>query len=301
MFLPGPPRLDEAGWERLLDRVLREGPERVEGLDLGGLRFVDPYGLLGLVAIGASAAFRQGQAWGLILPRSRDVRSFLVRTGSLLWLENTFVVSAGTGETGTEDGSASKDPPLLGVTRILDAADVHRAVARIKGRTDRLLVERLGYNALAADRFTVALAEICQNIVDHSESEGFVAAHYLPSARGRGVVRLAVTDVGVGIRESLSRRYASRFPGSWDDRRAVRLAFQRHVSRVPDPGRGLGLKLVAEMVRGWNGRLLLRSGTAAYAIHPSWGPRPRRRDLASFPGTQINVFLPSLAEYTETL
>lgn len=299
MLLPGPPRLDEAGWEGLLDKVVRRTPKGIEGLDLGGVRFVDPYGLLGLVAIGSSAAFRRGQAWGLILPRSRDVRSFLARTGALFWLENTFVVSAGPGEGNGEDGDAAKDPPLLEVTRILEAADVHRAVARIKGRTDRLLVDRLGYNALAADRFTVALAEICQNIVDHSESEGFVAAHYLPSARGRGVVRLAVADVGIGIRKSLSCRYASRFPGSWDDRRAVRLAFQRHVSRVADPGRGLGLKLVAEMVRGWNGRLLLRSGTAAYAIHPSWGPHPRRRDLAPFPGTQINVFLPSLAEYTE--
>lgn len=301
MFLPGPPRLDEAGWERLLDRVLRQGTKRVEGLDLEGVRFIDPYGLLGLVAIGSSASFRRGQAWGLILPRSRDVRSFLVRTGSLLWLENTFVLLAGIGEAGAKDGGVTRDPPLLEVTRILDAADVHRAVARVKGRTDRLLVGRLGYNALAADRFTVALAEICQNIVDHSESEGFVAANYLPSTRGKGVVRLAVTDVGIGVRESLSGRYASLFPGSWDDRRAVRLAFQRHVSRISDPGRGLGLKLVAEMVRGWNGRLLLRSGTAAYAIHPSWGPRPRRRNLAPFPGTQINIFLPSLAEYTEAL
>jgi hypothetical protein len=70
------------------------------------------------------------------------------------------------------------------------------------------------------------------------------------------------------------------------------------VSRIDEPGRGLGLKLVAEMVRGWDGRLLLRSGTAAYAINPSWGPRPRRRGLAPFPGTQINIFLPSLTEDT---
>jgi len=298
MFLPGPPRLDESGWERLLSTALREDPARLEGLDFGDLRFIDPYGLLGLIAIGVSAAYRRGQAWGLVLPRSRDVLSFLVRTGALFWLENSFVVAGRPGSTETVDGGAKKDPPLLEVIRIREASDVHRAVARMKGRTDRLLVGRLGYNALAADRFTVALAEICQNIVDHSEGEGFVSAHYLPSARGKGVVRLAVADVGIGIRGSLSGRYASRFPGSWDDRRAVRLAFQRRVSRVDEPGRGLGLKLVAEMVRGWDGRLLLRSGTAAYAINPSWGPRPRRRDLAPFPGTQINVFLPSLAEHT---
>jgi hypothetical protein len=296
MFLAGPPRLDEAGWERVLTRAAGEDPSGIEGLDLGNLKFIDPFGLLGLVAMGASAEYRRGQAWGLILPRSREVLSFLARTGALAWLQNLFVVA---GEAGGEGASGpGKESPLLEVTRIREVSDVHRAVARIKGRTDRLLVGRLGYNVLAADRFTVALAEICQNIVDHSESEGFVAAHFSPSSGGKGVVRLAVTDVGVGIRGSLTGRYASQFPGSWDDRRAVRLAFRRRVSRIAEPGRGLGLKLVAEMVRGWDGRLLLRSGTAAYAINPPWGPRPRRRGLAPFPGTQINIFLPSLTEGT---
>jgi hypothetical protein len=296
MFLPGPPNLNEAGWERLLREAAREDPDLLEGLDLSGLRFVDPYGLVGLISMGVSAEYRRGRAWGLLLPRSREVRSFMARTGAASWLENSFVIADGGDVAGRTGGIDRENAPLLEVMRVREAADVHRAVARMKGRADRLLVKRLGYNALAADRFTVALAEICQNIVDHSQGEGFVAAHYLPSAHGRGAVRLAVGDVGIGIRASLSRRYASRFPGSWDDRAAVRLAFQRHVSRVEEPGRGLGLKLVAEMVRGWNGRLLLRSGTAAYAISSSRGPRPRRRNLAPFPGTQVNVFLPSLAE-----
>jgi hypothetical protein len=296
MFLPGPPRLDEAGWERLLARASKEEASRLDGVDLGDVRFADPYGLLGLIALGASSRYRRGQAWGLILPRDRDVISFFERSGALSWLEKFFIL-ADSPRTGTRLAArAPADPPVLEVAHVKDVADIHRAVARVKGRADRLIIGGLGYNSLAADRFTVALAEICQNIVDHSEGEGFVMARLMPPGRGGGrrMVRLAVVDAGIGVRRSLAGRYASRFPDSWDDRKAVRLAFQRHVSRLDEAGRGLGLKLVAEMIRGWGGRLLFRSGTAAFAISPPWGPRPRRSGLAPFPGTQINVFLPAL-------
>lgn len=293
MFLEGPRRLDEAGLELILSLAERAGTTKVGGLDLKDLRFVDPYGLLGLLSIGSSSAYRKGQIWGLTPPERPAVRSFMKRAGAWKRLEDSFLVDRRWEGEHREKVRGEWETPLLEVTPVRDPSDVHRAVSRVKGRTDRLLVGKLGYNAMAADRFTVALAEICQNIVDHSESEGFVTAQYYPPDRGRGTVRLAVTDVGVGVRRSLASRYAARFEKTWDDRTAVRLAFQRRVSRFDEPGRGLGLKLVAEMVRGWGGRMLLRSGTAAYAIHPGWGSRPRRSGLPPFPGTQINIFLPS--------
>lgn len=296
MFLPGPPRLDEAGWERMLVRASREEASSLEGLDLSDVRFTDPYGLLGLIALGSSSRYRRGQAWGLILPRDRDVISFFDRSGALSWLEKLFVLAEPPRARTRPASRGGVDPPLLEVAHVKEVADVHRAVARVKGRADRLIIKGLGYNSLAADRFTVALAEICQNIIDHSAGEGFVMARLMPPGRkgGRGMVRLAVVDAGIGVCRSLAGRYARQFPDSWDDRKAVQLAFQRHVSCLDEAGRGLGLKLVAEMIRGWGGRLLFRSGTAAFAISPPWGPRPRRSGLAPFPGTQINVFLPAL-------
>jgi hypothetical protein len=292
MMIPGPQRLDESGLERILSTAARQTGASPEGLDLSAVVFADPYGLLGLLSLGLSAAYRKGQAWGLILPRDGKVRSYLDRTGSTRHLEQLFVLDGSPRTTIRTPKKA--EAVLLEATPIRAIGDIHRVVARVKARTDRLLVSRLGYNVLAADRFTVALAEICQNIVDHSGSEGFVAAQSYASARpgDRPMIRLAVADVGMGVRRSLAARYASRHPGTWDDRTAVRLAFRRWVSRFDEPGRGLGLKLVAEMVRGWGGRLLLRSGTAAYAICPPWGPRPRRTGLPFFPGAQINIFLP---------
>lgn len=286
MISPARGRLDESGFETILEAAAaRGGPS---GIDLSAVSFADPYGIVGLLCIGLSADFRLGQAWGINLPEKRSVRAFLERSGAMRQLARQFV-AAGRGEDDVPDGGDT----LLGVTAVKDPADVHRIVSRVKARTDRLLVEGLGYNFLAADRFTVAVAEICQNIVDHSGSTGFAAAQLYAPKTGRKFLKLAVGDAGVGMRKSLAPRFAGGHPRRWDDREALHMAFRRGVSRFEDPGRGLGLKLVAEMVRGWQGRFLVRSGTAAYAIDRSWSGRPRRRGLAYFPGVQINFYLPS--------
>ncbi len=295
MLLKGPPRLDETGFERLLEGAARMPRGSIEGIDLREAEFADPFGTLGLLCIGSSSAFRGGQAWGLVLPESRRVMAFLRSSGALEPLAKRFVLDGHDEEPSGGGPAGEARDILLPVATVRDPSDVHRAVARVKGRTDRLLVSKLGYNSLAADRFTVAVAEICQNIVDHSGGEGFASARFYSPPGGRAMVRLAVSDGGSGVRASLAPRYAAGFPEKWGDREAVRLAFRRGVSASGEPGRGLGLKLVAEMVRGWGGRLLLRSGTAAFAIAPPWGPRPRRGGLAPFPGTQVNIFLPGLS------
>jgi len=279
-------RLDEAGFERILEEAAAK--KAISGIDLSAVTFADPYGIVGLLCIGLAATFRDGQAWGISLPESTRARGFLQRSGAVKQLGRHFILDGADGDDGREPNDT-----LLEVTAVHAPADVHRIVSRVKGRTDRLLVEGLGYNSLAADRFTVAIAEICQNIVDHSGSTGYAAAQLYAPKGGRKFLRLAVGDAGVGIRESLKPRFALRHPRPWDDREALHMAFRRGVSRFDEPGRGLGLKLVAEMVRGWRGRLLVRSGTAAYAIDRSWGGRPRRRGLQNFPGVQINFYLPS--------
>jgi hypothetical protein len=286
MLVPAPPRLDQAGAEELLERIARL-PGVPEGIDCSGLRFAEPYGVLVLLSIGLSAPYRRDRAWGLALPRDPAVLSWLERCGARRLIEELFVVDA-AGPGGRDDAPVSRDPVLLDVSIVRDGADVHRAVARIKGRADLLLVSKLGYSGLAADRFTVALAEVCQNVVDHSGAPGLALAQcYLHGDSAE--IRLAVADAGIGVRASLAPRYADRVPGAWDDCAAVRLAFRRGVTGSGDPDRGLGLAAVAELVRAWGGSLRLRSGTAACEVgaHPGV-----RRGLAPFPGTQVNIRLP---------
>jgi hypothetical protein len=288
MIVATPTRLDEAGAEELLDRIARLAGVP-DAIDCSGIRFVDPYGVLVLLAVGLSAPYRRGRAWGLVLPRDPAVLCWLDRCGARRLIEKLFVVDEPAAADDTDRRDGGRDPVLLEVSLVREGADVHRAVARIKARADLLLVSRLGYSGLAADRFTVALAEVCQNVVDHSGGPGLALAQCYLRAGGAAEIRLAVADVGIGVRASLAPRYADRLPGSWDDRSAVRLAFRRGVTGSGDPDRGLGLAAVADLVRAWGGRLRLRSGTAACEVgaHPA-----ERGGLAAFPGTQATITLP---------
>jgi len=291
MLVPAPPRLDEAGAEELLDRIARLAGVP-EAIDCADLRFADPYGILVLLSIGLSAPYRRGQALGLVLPHDPAVRSWLHRCGARDLLEDFYIVDRPRIADAAEQRGAARDPVLLEVALVREGADVHRAVARIKARADLLLVSRLGYSGLAADRFTVAMAEVCQNVVDHSGGPGLALAQCYLRAGGAPEIRLAVADVGIGVRASLAPRYADSLPGAWDDRAACRLAFRSGVTGSGDPDRGLGLAAVADLVRAWGGTLRLRSGTAACEV----GARPAERDkLAFFPGTQVNIRLPHAA------
>jgi signal transduction histidine kinase len=291
MIVPAPTRLDEAGAEELLERIARlDGAP--DAVDCSGVRFATPYGILLLLAIGICPAYRGGRAWGLVLPRDPAVLAWLGRSGARRLIEQSFIIDAAPADEDAGPGDAGRDPVLLEVALVREGADVHRAVARIKARADVLLVSRLGYSGLAADRFTVAMAEVCQNAVDHSGAPGLALAQCYLRAGSGPEIRLAVADVGIGVRASLAPRYADRVPGSWDDRAAVRLAFRRGVTGSGDPDRGLGLAAVADMVRAWGGSLRLRSGTAACEV----GARPGERSgMAPFPGTQVAITLPHAA------
>jgi hypothetical protein len=288
MLVPAPARLDEAGAEELLASIARLGGVP-DAIDCSRVRFADPYGMLVLLAIGLSAPYRRGRAWGLVLPRDTAVLSWLDRCGARRLIEQLYIVDAAPSIDDTTRRDSGRDPVLLEVALVREGADVHRAVSRIKARADLLLVSRLGYSGLAADRFTVAMAEVCQNVVDHSGGSGLALAQCYLRAGGGPEIRLAVADVGIGVRASLAPRYADRLPGSWDDRTAVRLALRRGVTGSGDPDRGLGLAAVTDMVRAWGGTLRLRSGTAACDVgaHPA-----ELTELAAFPGTQVAITLP---------
>ncbi|HEY5997734.1 MAG TPA: ATP-binding protein [bacterium] len=291
MLVPAPHHLDEAGGEELIGRLARL-PRAPEAIDCSPVRFADPAGVLALVSIGLSAEFRRGSAWGLVLPREPAVLSWLTRCGATRLLEELFVVAGAPGDGDGARRGGETDPVLLDAAVVREGADIHRAVARIKGRADLLLVSRLGYSGLAADRFTVAMAEICQNAVDHSGSAGVALAQCYLHAAGGPEIRLAVADVGIGVRASLAPRYAAGFAGTWDDGAALGLAFESGVTGTGDPDRGLGLAAVSNLVRAWGGSLRLRSGTAARVVgaHPS-----ERAGLPHFPGTQVSIRLPHAA------
>jgi anti-sigma regulatory factor (Ser/Thr protein kinase) len=179
---------------------------------------------------------------------------------------------------------------LLEITPIERANDIHHIVGKVEDRAQAILAKHLRYDRKAINGFIVALSEICQNIVEHSENKGFVGIQKYRLSQGRNIVKIAVMDAGIGFRRSLSSRITLRA-----DIDAIEQALLHGASRHEDEGRGHGLAAVKRFVEQWQGRLSIRSGTARLSLVPKWARgRTRELKLANFPGSQINMVLPEI-------
>ena len=180
---------------------------------------------------------------------------------------------------------------LLEITPIEKSNDIHFIVGKVRDRAQAILTSHLHYDDRAVNGFIVALSEVCQNIIEHSENKGFVGIQkYRYQSLNRNIVKIAVMDVGIGFRRSLAHRFKLQ-----SDLEAIDKALLHGASRYEDQGRGHGLAAVRKFVNQWQSKLSIRSGTARLAIMPAWARgREQDRNLIFFPGSQINIILPEV-------
>jgi anti-sigma regulatory factor (Ser/Thr protein kinase) len=288
-LLSAPETLDDRGFETLVN-----GWAGAEGgrllLDARHVRWVSPYGILGLLAAGAAWQERWGERPLLQPPENRDVASYLARVQFYEAAHDVFDF-----EGHVRRRAAAESEKLLEVTAIRSHQDVHDVVDRVKDRAAVILGSRLNYPPRAVLDFSVILSEVCQNIVEHAGTEGWVSAqtYNWKQRLGRQVVVIAVMDMGMGFQGSLAREHAQRFGDRWSDDTALEQAFFYGASRYRDPGRGQGLQGIRKQVSRWNGLFTVRSGTAQIAEVPDWlDKEPLIGGLPDFPGAQIQVVLP---------
>ena len=185
---------------------------------------------------------------------------------------------------------------LLDVTPVRATEDVHEVVGKISEGASRILHGELGLEMKATLRFSMALSEACQNIVEHAGTSGWVAVQAYTFRRrlGRRVVVIAVSDAGVGFRRSLESTHAKRFGERWGDGAALEAALIQGVSRFRDPGRGQGLAFIKRFLDQWEGKISIRSGTARLSIVPPWDEDvPLTEHLPYFPGAQVQIIIPA--------
>lgn len=285
-----PPTLDSTAFDTLVAGAEAAGEARLM-LDARQVRWVDPYGMLGLLALGARLA-RAGARPQLELPQSADVLSYFARMGFFREAEAVFELPGGARGRAARESSV-----LLEITPIHSHEDVHGVVeVMTEGRVSTLLSEQLNYSPMDAIGFSTLLSEVSQNIIEHADAPGWVAIQTYTWARrlGRKVAVIAVMDLGVGFRGSLAQEHSARFGDRWSDATALEAAFIHGVTRFRDPGRGQGLKQIRKRVGRWGGKIAIRSGTARIADVPEWDDDvPLATDLASFPGSQILIVLPA--------
>ena len=259
--------------------------------DAGYLRFVDPQGVVGLLSAGALMKRRLGQAAHLRLPRQTEVLGYLARIHFFEQARPFFSMKYRR----PREFAASSDV-LLEITPVTTNSDVHAVVDRVQKRAGTILTRTLGYPLVTVVQFSVVLSEVCQNIIEHAEAPGWVAAqaYYWARRMERWVLVIAVSDLGRGFRESLAAEHAGRFGTRWADGTALEAAFLHGVTRFTDTGRGQGIQQIRRQVRRWDGLISIRSGTARIADAPPWDDTPGLQEgLSRFPGAQINIVLPA--------
>jgi len=277
--------LTEETFEKTLQTFIRS-----EQIDLSGVSFIDPYGMVGLLEIGELCLLEDVKKT-VILPRSSEVCSYLDRMDFFTHARRYFSLQDESSVTTGKLQRNTDSDVLLEITPTEKSNDIHYIVGKVQERAQAILATHLHYDERAINGFIVALSEVCQNIVEHSENKGFVGIQkYRFQNMSKNVVKIAVMDVGIGFRKSLSSRFKLR-----SDLEAIDKALLHGASRYEDEGRGHGLAGVRKFVNQWQGKLSLRSGTARLSLIPPWARgREQERGLTFFPGAQINILLPEV-------
>ncbi|RMH14324.1 MAG: hypothetical protein D6701_11405 [Gemmatimonadetes bacterium] len=284
--LPG--TLDYRTSDQVFAEVGEDGADKVM-FDARHVRWVDPPGMVNLLAAGTRVRDRQGAPPHLEMPET-EVAGYMARMGFFRAAQGIFDFEPPPARRATGESDV-----LLEVTSISTNSDVHEVVDRVQGRAGAILSRVLNYPASAVVQFSVILSEVCQNVLEHAEGPGWVAAqrYNWEQRLGRRVVVIGVTDLGRGFRGSLAEEHSGRFGDRWGDATALEAAFIHGLTRFPDSGRGQGIQQIRKQVRRWNGFISIRSGTARIADVPEWDTSPPLEDeLAPFPGAQITIILP---------
>ncbi len=259
-------------------------------IDLRETAFIDPYGMVGLLEMGE--LFKsEGIQKTILLPKSEEVLKYLERMEFFKFAERYFILEPLNPQLSEKYFRSSYSDVLLEITPIEKSDDIHFLVGKVKDRSHAILAMHLNYDENAINGFIVALSEACQNIIEHSEYKGFVGVQkYHFQNLNKNVVKIAVMDIGIGFRRSLSERLSLK-----SDIEAIEKGLLHGASRFADKGRGHGLSAVRRFIKQWNGKLSVRSGTAKLSIIPQWARgKAKEINLAYFPGAQINIMLPEV-------
>ncbi len=289
-IIPVPGNLDFFSFDQLAADLLKAEGEKVL-FDARHLRWVDPGGVIGLLAAGTVARDHQGEPPRLQILDSAEVTTYLARMQFFQAAERIFEL-----DIRPPRRSWNSSDVLLEITPITTNTDIHAVVDRVQQQAGTILARRLDYPVSAVVQFSVILSEVCQNIIEHAEAPGWVAAQSYNWVKrlGRQVLVLSVSDVGKGFKGSLADTHAARFGDRWGDATALEAAFIHGLTRFPDSGRGQGIQQIRKQVRRWEGAISIRSGTARIADVPPWDDSPPLKEgLPTFPGAQIHIVLPA--------
>jgi anti-sigma regulatory factor (Ser/Thr protein kinase) len=286
-----PATFDDRSFEQFAGGFGDWPPEEKLLFDARGAQWASPYGLIAMLTAGQALAEAKRERPLFTVPVSEDVRRYWARIGFFRYAGELFELHGRVPKAATGPSDV-----LLDVTPVGSTDDVHAVVDKISESASRILHGELGLEMKATLRFSMALSESCQNIVEHAGTSGWVAVQAYTFRRrlGRRVAVIAVSDAGIGLRRSLESTQAKRYGERWGDGAALEAALIQNVSRFRDPGRGQGLAAIKRFLDQLQGKISIRSGTSKLSIVPPWVEGvPLGEHLPFFPGAQVQISIPA--------
>ena len=269
-----------------VDTLLKENGSFPIEIDLQKVNFVDPYGLVSLCLVGRHLKSKCGEL-NMVLPNNFDCQGYLYATNFIPLIESFMQVKNKL--PGVEAVQHLAEDVVLELTKIEKKdKEPNNDINKILGRLRTILQSQLNFDEQETANFSNLISELCHNIKDHSEDEGFVAVQrYQRKIDGKRYVVIGVGDLGIGIRSSLGKRYDV---SGWSHIEAIAQALKKEVSAIPD--RGFGLYMVSKITQDYRGALHIRSGDAR--LYLRYAPRGERTVL--FPGTQVSISLSEIGK-----
>lgn len=267
-------------------QVVESQTGSVEGevlFDLSGLTSIRP-GALAALAAHAVALTHAGHRVRVTLPTDSTCCEHLETVSGFCWyLSDLDVRFEGRRHSG--NFTYEVNDAILSMTTVTNSAEVDALADEVYEGFRRTGSVR---SSVLLDEVVEGLWEPAINSIEHSQSDfGAVCLAQIWKARGRRLAEFAVADAGVGIRETLGRRY----PYLSSHEEAIEKALEEGVSGLDDPQRGIGLSTTHEVSRAGSGRrLMIVSGDGCVVATPeSTGGRTLEK---SWPGTLVSLLFP---------
>ncbi|MCL2497091.1 MAG: ATP-binding protein [Symbiobacteriaceae bacterium] len=249
-------------------------------LSFKDVRFIDPFGLIIAAEYLRYLVFAAEQV-AIYLPQDGEVLRYLRRSR---FVEFATQLGRVLPESKAFYPKHQDEDWLLPLTPLRSEEEVPGLVARLYSSLQKLMERSQIMAPGQAAQMSSLLAELCQNVTQHSFDLGLVAAQVYRTLGSQGekrTIQIAVGDLGIGLRGSLAKRYMTV---EWSDAKVISQALAKGVSSVAQEGRGLGLALVYQKTSEFKGHILIRSGTA---LLESKAATDLFTQGAYFPGTQI--------------
>ncbi|HNR88162.1 MAG TPA: ATP-binding protein [Spirochaetota bacterium] len=280
---------DLYSFEEVLSRTVSLADVRPDALDLSRISFIEPYSMLNLLLVGRNYLRATGDRLALInMPLT--VHQYLARMDFLK--KGVFTVP----EPLDEELFLKRSSFSKTVIEITDIPNKEReslqaisaVVALFRTRANHILKYWIANSIV--DYFVTVISEICQNIFEHSLDSGYCAMQTYASG-SEHIVRLAIVDSGIGIRESFARNKEIEFESS---AKLIEQALMTPISSKRPFG--YGLCQVNTLMEKLKGSIFIRSENASIAVmynrkHERKPYTFMRNDLAAFPGTQLSISL----------